>query len=428
MEENEGLSRRSYNKGRNWIRSLGPGLITGASDDDPSGIATYSQAGAQTGFQTLWVMLFAYPMMATIQLVSAEIGRVTGSGLAGNMKKYYSRWIMGTIVSLMVMANIVNIGADIAAMGEAVHLVSGGHAVIFSIVLTLLSLILQIFIPYRRYVFFLKWLTLVLFSYVAVIFCINVPWLEVIKHLVIPTFGSDKTFFLAMIALLGTTISPYLFFWQASEEVEEEEGNPDEQPLLESPEQAVGAFARIKTDTLIGIGFSNAVAIFIIISAAVTLHNSGNTNIQSAAQAAEALRPIAGEFAFILFAIGIIGTGMLALPVLAGSAAYAIGEVFSLTIGLEKKPRQAKGFYSLIAGITLAGMLLIFIGVNPIQALYWAAVVNGIVAVPIMLIMMLMASNKKVMGQFTLKPITKIIGWASTIIMLGAATGLFLTL
>jgi len=301
LEENVGLSRRSYNRGRDWIKSLGPGLITGASDDDPSGIATYSQAGAQTGFQTLWVMLFAYPMMATIQLVSAEIGRVTGAGLAGNMKKYYPKWIMGSVVMLMVMANIVNIGADISAMGEAVHLVSGGHAVIFSIILTVLSLGLQILIPYRKYVSFLKWLTLVLFSYVGVIFCIHIDWLDVLKHLVIPTFGTDKTFFLAMIALLGTTISPYLFFWQASEEVEEEEDNPDESPLLIAPEQAIGAFARIKTDTLVGIGFSNAVAIFIIISAAVTLHNTGNTDIESAAQAAEALRPIAGDFAFFLW-------------------------------------------------------------------------------------------------------------------------------
>jgi len=403
-------------------------VITGASDDDPSGIATYSQAGAQTGFGLLWTIVLSFPLMVAIQLVSAKIGRVTGIGIAGNMKKYYPRWIMVSLIFLMLGANIINIGADIAAMGEAANLVIGGNAIVYSIILTIIGILLQVFIPYSRYVFFLKWLCLVLFAYVAVVFSVHVPWAEAIKNSFLPTITFNTAYLTTIIAVFGTTISPYLFFWQASEEVEDEEVDPDTHPLLTSPEQAPFQIARIKKDTFIGMAFSNLIAFFIILSTAVTLHMHGKTDIETAAQAAEALRPIAGEFTFLLFAIGIIGTGLLALPVLAGSAAYAISEMFGLPMGLQKRARDAKRFYGLIAGITLAGMLLIFIGVNPIKALFWAAVINGIVAVPIMILMMFMGSNKDVMGDFTLTPKTKIFGWIATAVMFLAAAGLLFTL
>lgn len=411
-----------------WLKSVGPGVITGASDDDPSGIATYSQAGAITGYETLWVMVLTYPMMASIQIVSAQIGRVTGGGLAENMKRHYPPWVAYTIVSLMVVANVVNIGADIVAMGEATRLVLGGNAILYSILLMVLSLVLIIYIPYNKYVFFLKWLTLVLFSYFGVMFFIRVPWAEVFRSLVIPSVELNTAFFTAMIALLGTTISPYLFFWQASEEVEEEQDDPTQHSLQLDPAEARLAFKRIRSDTLLGVAFANVTAICIMIAAAVTLHHAGRSDIQTASQAAMALRPLAGDAAFALFAIGIVGTGLLALPVLAGSAAYAIAELLNLPHGLEKKPSEAPRFYEIIAIVTVVGAVLIFFGVNPIAALYWAAVINGVVAVPIMVIMLLMGANPRVMSEFTLRPRTKILGWLSTVIMFAAGIGLLLTL
>ncbi len=427
---NEKSTNSGKSKGEedNWLKSLGPGLITGASDDDPSGIGTYSQVGAQGGMGMLWTIIYSFPMMVAIQLVSAQIGRVTGTGIAGNMRKYYPRWVMFTLVLLMLCANIINIGADIAAMGEAANLVLGGNMIIYAVILTLMSVTLQVLIPYAKYVLILKWLCLVLFTYVAVVFSVNVPWLEAIKNSLLPTITIDATNITMIIAVLGTTISPYLFFWQASEEVEEEEDNPDEHPLKQAPEEATKQFSRIRKDTVIGMAFSNLIAFFIMLCAAVTLHMNGKTDIQSASQAAEALRPIAGNLTFSLFAIGIIGTGLLALPVLAGSAAYAVSEMFLLPMGLNKKPKDAKKFYGLITGITVIGMLIIFIGINPIKALFWSAVINGVVAVPIMILMMLMGRNEKVMGKFTLTTRTTIIGWISTIIMFAAAVAMFLTL
>lgn len=415
-------------KDKNWLKSLGPGLITGASDDDPSGIGTYSQVGAQGGMGMLWTIIYSFPMMVAIQLVSAQIGRVTGAGIAGNMRKYYPRWVMFTLVLLMLCANIINIGADIAAMGEAANLVLGGNMIIYAVILTLISVTMQVFIPYSKYVFVLKWLCLVLFTYVAVVFSVRVPWLDAISNSLLPTVTLDSANITMIIAVLGTTISPYLFFWQASEEVEDEEDNPNEHPLKQAPHEAKKQFSRIRKDTVIGMAFSNLIAFFIMLCAAVTLHMNGITNIQSASQAAEALRPIAGNLTFTLFAIGIIGTGLLALPVLAGSAAYAVCEMFLLPMGLNKRPKEAKKFYGLIASITFFGMLIIFIGINPIKALFWSAVINGVVAVPIMILMMLMGRNKKVMGKFTLTTRTTIIGWISTIIMFAAAIGMFLTL
>jgi len=427
VQKNLKSFQKKSDKSDNWFKSLGPGLITGASDDDPSGIATYSQVGAHAGFGLLWSIIYSLPMMISIQIVSAQIGRVSGVGLAGNMKKHYPSVIMVSVVFLMLCANIINIGADISSMGEAANLVLGGNAIVYCIIFTVIGILLQVFIPYRRYVFFLKWLCIVLFAYVAVVFSVNVPWSEALKQAVLPTLSLNSESLTMVIAVLGTTISPYLFFWQASEEVEDEECNPEEHPLKTAPAEAPKQFARIRKDTIIGMAFSNIIAFFIMLSTAVTLHMHGKTDIETAAQAAEALRPVAGELTFSLFAIGIIGTGLLALPVLAGSAAYAVGEMYALSIGLEKKPRDAKGFYMIIAGVTLAGMLLIFIGINPIKALFWSAVINGVVAVPIMIMMMLMGSNAEVMGQFTLQKRTKIFGWLSTIVMLAAAVGMFLT-
>lgn len=413
---------------KRWFKTLGPGVITGASDDDPSGIATYSQAGAQGGFGFLWTVIFSFPMMVAIQLVSAHIGRVTGRGIAANMREHYPKVIMYGIVFLMLAANIINIGADIASMGEAARLVVGGNATFYAIVLTALSVVLQVYIPYHRYVKILKWLCIVLFAYVAVVFSINVPWVEVLRHAFIPSLTLSTSYITTIIAVLGTTISPYLFFWQASEEVEDEQDDPRAHALVDSPEQAPKQFTRMRIDTIVGMAFSNLIAFFIVLSTAVTLHSRGVTDISTASQAAEALRPIAGEMTFLLFAVGLIGTGLLALPVLAGSAAYALGEVFSWPIGLNKKPQEAKRFYSVIVGVTFAGMLLIFIGLNPIHALYWAAVINGIVAVPIMVLMMLMGSNRKIMSKFALGPRLRIGGWISTFVMFAAALGLLLTL
>jgi NRAMP (natural resistance-associated macrophage protein)-like metal ion transporter len=411
-----------------WLKTLGPGVITGASDDDPSGIATYSQAGAQGGYGFLWTIIFSFPMMVAIQLVSAHIGRVTGRGIAANLKLHYSKAIMYGIVFLMVAANIVNIGADIDAMGAAVKLVAGGDRAVWAILLMIVSLVLQVFIPYKKYVTILKWLCIVLFAYVAVVFSINVPWGDALQHAVIPSLTLSSAYLTTIIAVLGTTISPYLFFWQASEEVEDERDDPKAHALVDTPRQARKQFSRMRMDTVVGMAFSNLIAFFIMLSAAVTLHQHGVTDITSASQAAEALRPIAGDLTFALFAIGIVGTGLLALPVLAGSAAYALGEVYSMTIGLNKKPREAKGFYALIVGVTVAGMLVLVVGVNPIHALYWAAVINGIVAVPIMVLMMLMGSNRTVMSKLTLSPRLRFGGWFSTLVMFVAAVGLLLTL
>ncbi len=413
---------------RAWFSSLGPGIITGASDDDPSGIATYSQVGAQAGFGMLWSLVLIFPMTVAIQLVSAQIGRVTGVGITGNMRKHYPKAIMFVLVGLMVCANVINIGADISAMGEAANLVLGGNMVVFAIILTVISVALQIIIPYSRYVSILKWLCLVLFTYVAVVFSVHVPWAEAIKNMFIPTIVLDSAHISMFIAILGTTISPYLFFWQASEEVEDEEDNPKERPLKVAPSQAPKQLARIRKDTLFGMAFSHLIAVFIMLSTAVTLNMHGKTDIQTASQAAEALRPIAGDLTFLLFAMGIIGTGLLALPVLAGSAAYAICEMFGLPMGLDKKPAEAKKFYGIIAGVTMLGMTLIFIGINPVKALYLAAIINGVVAVPVMILLMMMGANKKVMGSFTISPSTKIIGWIATLVMFIAAVGLFMTL
>jgi len=403
-----------------WMKKLGPGLITGAADDDPSGIATYSQAGAQFGLQMLWTILFTYPLMVGIQVVSAQIGRVSGKGLAGNIREHFPAWLVRFIVALLLVANTINIAADVSAMGEAATLIVGVSSRWYAALFGIVSLLLQVFIPYSRYVRFLKWLTLALLAYVAAVFTLNVPWLQVAKATVLPSITWSSAYITTLVAVFGTTISPYLFFWQASQEVEELQACPQSQALRVAPAQARAHFHRIKVDTMIGMGFSNLVAFFIILTTAVTLHLHGIASIETSAQAAAALRPLAGEFAFALFSAGIIGTGMLAVPVLAGSAAYAMAGAFQWQKGLEKTASQAKEFYSIIALSTIVGIVLGFTPIDPIKALYWSAVINGVISVPIMIVMMLMAGRAAIMGRFVIGRRLRVLGWGATAAMAAA--------
>jgi NRAMP (natural resistance-associated macrophage protein)-like metal ion transporter len=406
---------------------MGPGLITGASDDDPSGIATYSQAGAQFGYGLGWTLLFTYPLMCAIQLISAQIGRVTGRGLAGNLRRYCPAWLLYGTVALLVVANVINIGADLGAMGAALKLMIGGPAPLYIAGFAVLTVLLEVFTRYSRYVSVLKWLTLSLFAYVGTVFVVGVPWGTVAFSLVVPHVSLDGDSLTVVVAILGTTISPYLFFWQAEEEVEDEQENPAAAPLNEAPEQAPRELERMRLDTFVGMGFSNLVALFIMLTTAATLHAHGVTDIETSSQAAEALRPIAGPFAFYVFAAGIIGTGLLTLPVLAGSAAYAVGEAMRWPVGLSKVAGKAKAFYGTIAAATFVGALLNFTSLDPIKALFWSAVVNGVVAVPVMAAMMVMASRRQVMGAFVLGRGLRIWGWLATAVMLLAAIGMFAT-
>jgi NRAMP (natural resistance-associated macrophage protein)-like metal ion transporter len=413
---------------QSWLKKLGPGLITGAADDDPSGIATYSQAGAEFGFSILWTVLFTYPLMVGIQIVSAKIGRVSGLGLATNIRQHYSAWLLYSIVGLLLVANTINIAADIAAMGDAMKLMIGGAAHLYAVSFGVLSLLLQMFVPYSRYVRLLKWFTLALLAYVATVFVVHVPWTEVLTRTVLPHVSWTPEYITTVVAVFGTTISPYLFFWQASQEVEDLQADSSAKPLKDAPDQASANFGRIKVDTYIGMGFSNLVAFFIILTTAVTLNLHGLTNINTSAQAAMALRPIAGEFAFWLFSAGIIGTGLLAIPVLAGSAAYAMAGAFNWKNGLELKPVAAKRFYAIIAVSTLIGVALCFTPINPIKALYWSAVINGVISVPIMAVMMLMAVRHDIMGVFVISSRLQLLGWVSTGVMTMAVVGMFWSL
>jgi Mn2+/Fe2+ NRAMP family transporter len=408
------------------LQTLGPGLITGASDDDPSGIATYSQVGAQFGYGLLWTMPFSYPLMCGIQEISALIGRVTGRGIAGNLR-HYAPWVLYSIVGLMVAANIINIGADIGAMGAAAAMLTGGPALAFAAFFAIASVALETLAPYEKYAGVLKWLCLVLLAYVATVFVVHVPWHHALAATALPSIHLHGAAITSLVAVLGTTISPYLFFWQAEAEVDLEHASPQEAPLLRQPADAPAQMHRIRVDTYTGMGASNIVAYFIILTAAATLHAHGITNIQTSTDAARALQPIAGRFAYLLFAVGIIGTGLLAVPVLAGSAAYAVGEALRWPVGLGRDPRKAKGFYGVIAAATLIGLGLNLVHIDPIKALFWSAVINGVVAGPIMILMMRMGSNPKVMGQFTLRRGQKFWGWAATVVMLLAAVGLFAT-
>lgn len=407
------------------LRLLGPGLVTGAADDDPSGIATYSQAGAQFGYGLLWTVFLTTPFMIAIQLVSAEIGRVTGKGLAANVMQIAPRAIVLALVALLVAANTCNIAADIAAMAEALSLVIGGlnheHALIFAATSTLL----QVFVPYRRYAPVLKFMTLVLFAYVVTAFTVHIPWSKALLAAIWPKARFSAGYFMMVVAVLGTTISPYLFFWQASQEVEEMHRARRKRPLRELARGGAGEIDRIKLDTTAGMLFSNAIAFFIILTTASVLNANGVTNINSATQAAEALRPLAGDFTFALFAFGLIGTGMLAIPVLAGSAAYGVSEIFGWPATLEARAPNAVGFYLIIAAATIIGFGLGFSGIDAITMLVWSAVLNGIVAVPIMAMMMLVVSDDRLMGRFKARPWLIALGWLGTLVMGLAVVALF---
>ena len=407
------------------LQRLGPGLITGAADDDPSGIATYSQAGAQMGLNMLWAMVFTYPLMVAVQLVSGRIGRVTGKGLAANMIRVFPRSIVSLLVMLLFVANVINIGADLAAMGAAAKLSLGWGDHFFTILFAVVSLLLQIFVPYHRYVGVLKWLTLALFAYVGVVFTVHIDWGQVALRTVAPQITFDGPTVTLLVAIFGTTISPYLFFWQAAEEVEDEEADPETGPLLTNPEQAPAQLSRIRWDTFVGMGLSNAIAFFVILTTAVTLHANGVTNIQTSAEAAQALRPVAGPLAFVLFSVGIIGAGLLAVPVLSASAAYAIAESRGWKIGLEKKAKEAVGFYSVISVAMVLGVAVDYSPLDPIKALFWSAVLNGVISVPIMAAMMVVASRKSEMGQFVAPPAQIIFGWLATAVMAASTVAMF---
>ncbi len=403
------------------LRQLGPGLITGAADDDPSGIATYSQAGAQYGLGMLWTVVVTLPLMAAIQLVSARIGYVTGVGLAANIRQHYPRWLLRACVALLLGANILNIGADLAAMAEALRLLVGGSAHVYAVTFGLLSLVLQVFLPYERYVRWLKWLTLTLFAYVAVVLSVRIDWLAVAQAVVWPKLPSGKEVFITLVAVVGTTISPYLFFWQAAQEVEDKRFRPH------TADEVQGELRRIRNDTLVGVAFSNGIAFCIMLSTAVTLFTAGVHDIQTSAQAAEALRPVAGDFAYLLFSLGIIGTGMLAVPVLAGSAAYAVADAAGWhgSLGLNLRRGEGRGFSGVIVAATLVGVVLCFTPTDPVKELFWSAVINGVVAVPIMAVLMSMATNPKVMGPHVIGRRVRWLGWAATALMGVTVLGMF---
>jgi NRAMP (natural resistance-associated macrophage protein)-like metal ion transporter len=404
-------------KQRRLLRILGPGLITGAADDDPSGIATYSQVGAQFGYGLAWTLVVSYPLMAAIQQISARIGRVTGRGIAGNLHRHYPGWLALTLIGLLTVANIINLGADLGAMGAALRLLLHGPELLYVGLFGALSLLLMIFTDYRRCVSILKWLCLSLLSYVLCAFVVEVSWADVARAIVWPPLSAKPEYVMAIVAVFGTTISPYLFFWQAQLEVEASEHGAAARPLLRSLKQAPAEFARIRIDTIIGMGVSNIIALCIVVTTAGTLHAHGVTTIQSSAEAAQALRAIAGRFTFAVFALGIIGTGLLTLPVLAASAAYSVGELMSWRVGLGRQPRDARPFYTAIAVATVLGGALNFTPVNPIRALYWSAVLNGVVAVPVMIAMMHLASRRDVMGSLKLPRGLRVVGWISTAAM-----------
>ena len=404
---------------RSFIRRLGPGLITGAADDDPSGIGTHSQIGAEFGYGLAWTFVLSFPLMVVIQEVAADIGRVTGVGIARNLKEHYRR-ALWPMVSLLLVANVVNLGADLSAMGAAMALLIGGNGGLYTLLFGILCIGLEVGLSYPRYASALKWTTLTLFTYVGVVLVAHVPWPHALRSLVVPELQWNAAYATALVAILGTTISPYLFFWQAGQEIEEQRRHHIK-PLCITPRRAGPELKRIRIDTLTGMAFSTIVSLAIVFATAATLHANGIRDIETSQQAAEALRPIAGQFAFAMFAVGIIGTGLLAVPVLAGSAAYAVTEMAGFPGSLDAKPLSARLFYGTIAVTTLAGASLNGVGIDPARALYWAAVVNGILAAPLMAVMMLIVRNPRAMGPLSVSNRMMMLGWAATAVMFGAS-------
>jgi NRAMP (natural resistance-associated macrophage protein)-like metal ion transporter len=424
LRASKGQERMTEQRERkSFLARLGPGLITGAADDDPSGIGTYSQIGAQFGFGLSWSLFFSLPFMTVIQDVAAQIGSVTGRGIAANLRRHYPKPLLWGAVLLLLFANVINLGADLSAMGAAIQMLLGGEVMAYTIGFGIVCVLLETFLNYRQSAAVLKFTTLSLFAYVAVVFTVHLPWGEALRSLLIPHIEWTTAFATGLVAILGTTISPYLFFWQAAQEIEEERRTHCK-PLHNTPGKAAAEIARIRQETLVGMTFSNIVAVFIVFAAAATLHVHGVTTIETAAQAAQALEPVAGRFAFVLFAVGIIGTGMLAVPVLAGSAAYAVSEMLGRSPSLDSKPREARLFYGVIAATTLAGALLQYVGLNPVRALYWSAVINGVLAAPLMVMMMLIVRNPRAMGKLVAGPVQTGLGWSATAVM-AVATGLF---
>ena len=420
-------AKKKPNPIKRFLKLLGPGLITGAADDDPSGIATYSIAGASLGFATLWTALITLPLMSVVQFLCAKIGMVSGMGLAGVLRRHYSRWLLYPSVLSLVIANTINAGTDIGAIAAALHLIIPVPATLMIVPISLMIVALQFWGSYRLITRIFKWLTLTLFAYVGAAFLARPDWSDVLKATFLPHITLDTTYLTTLVAILGTTISPYLFFWQASEEVEEEI-NMGRKTLRQRQGATYRELRDATLDTNVGMFICNLVFYFVIIAAAATLHAEGKTNIQTATDAAIALEPLAGSAAKYLFAVGLIGVGFLAVPVLTGSAAYAVAESFGWECQLNHKPRQAKQFYTVIAFSTLVGMLINFAGINPISALFWTAVINGLVSPPLVIVIMLVSNNRKVMGDKVNGRAANIIGWTAAIVMFGAAIGMLLTL
>lgn len=407
---------------RTFFKKLGPGFITGASDDDPSGIATYSQTGAQFGYGQLWVALWSIPFMVVIQEMCGRIGMVTGTGLAGVIRRHYSKKLLYGAVLLLLIANTINIGADLGAMASSAQLLIGVPFVVLLIGMTILTLVLEIFVSYKTYAQFLKYLTLSLLAYVVTLFVVRQPWGEIAWNTFVPHVTLTKEYVMNIVALLGTTISPYLFFWQADEEVEEQVASGKLQSMgVGIPQIAAGDMKAMRNDTIRGMSFSNLITFFIIATAASTLGAHGITDINTADDAAKALQPLAGNFAEMLFAVGIVGTGLLAVPVLAGSASYAISETFQWEGGLSLKLKQAHGFYGIITVATLAGLLINFSMIPPFKVLYYSAMLNGLLAPPLMIVILLIGNNKNIMGKYVNNGWSNGLGWLITVVMGGCA-------
>ncbi|MDA8048815.1 MAG: divalent metal cation transporter [Rhodospirillales bacterium] len=418
------MSRHRRRLVHRLLSRLGPGLVTGAADDDPSGIATYAQAGAAFGYALGWSVVLTLPFMVAVQEIAARIGRVTGKGLGAALRAHAPRPLLLVLVALLVLANVINLGADVGAMADAAKLVLGGPAAFWALGAALFCAGSEIWISYRRYVTLLKWLTLALLAYLALLFVIRLPLGEVLRGTLVPRVALTRPALTTLVAVLGTTISPYLFFWQAAEEAEDLAAAPDPRPLRELSLEAAPEIARIGFDTWAGMSYSNIVSLAIIIGTAATLHAHGVTEIATAADAASALVPIAGRFAGLVFALGIFGTGLLAVPVLAGSAAYALGEASGWMVGLGRRALEARAFYAAIAAATLLGTLIIFSPLNPMQALFWSAVINGVVAVPMIIAMLVLGSLSSVMGALVLPAWLRIFGWGAAALMALASLGM----
>lgn len=417
-QKDQGLPVRPLSRIRKFFKSLGPGFITGASDDDPSGIGTYAQAGAQFGYTQSWTALFTFPFMTAMQEMCGRIGIVTGKGLAGVMKRHYARGLLYCCISLLLVANTINIGADLGAMASVGQMIFDLPFWLWLIVITAFTLLLQIFISYHIYAKVLKYLTFSLFAYVIAAFVIEQDWTTVLWSTLLPTIHLTKEFLMSVVAIFGTTISPYLFFWQASEEVEEEIEKKELHVMGKGiPKFKPKDIRNLEVDTITGMFFSNVIQFFIIITTAAVLWKNGVTDIQTANQAAEALRPLVGNVAYLLFATGIIGTGLLAVPILAGSASYALSETLGLKEGLYRKFKQAHGFYGIIILSTILGFLINLIGIPPFKMLYYTAILNGICAPPLMFMILRISNDKKVMGKYTNRKWSNVLGWIITLFM-----------